>query len=227
MEHPMTNNAVRIRPTPAQTQARTHTRRGLSPVLSGARQKGVVLFIALIVLVAMTLAGLALVRSVDTSNIIAGNLAFKQSTTQAADVGIEVAVSALPTIIATTLDSVVTGTSYLYYPTRRVHDTKGVPTTKEYDGSAGLGTAINWSSVPVAQTVAGNEVKVVIDRLCQGPAPVTDLEGKCFSEPGIGGGSKKAGAVVFSGTTTVYYRVTARVSGPRNTVSIVQAVLSR
>ncbi len=227
MEHPMTNNAVRIRPTPARTQ----TRRGLSPVLSGARQKGVVLFIALIVLVAMTLAGLALVRSVDTSNIIAGNLAFKQSTTQAADVGIEVAVSALPTIIATTLDSVVTsvapGASYLYYPTRRVDDAKGVPTTTEYTASAGAGTAINWSSVPIASTVAGNEVKIVIDRLCRGPAPVTDLEGQCFSEPGLGGGSKKAGAVVFSGTTTVYYRVTARVSGPRNTVSIVQAVLSR
>ena len=221
----MTKNAVRITPTAAQSQ--THTRRGLSPVLSGARQKGVVLFIALIVLVAMTLAGLALVRSVDTSNIIAGNLAFKQGTTQAADVGIEVAVSALPTIIATTLDSVVTTASYLYYPTRRVDDAKGVPTSTEYTAPAGAGPARTWTSVPIASTVAGNEVQIVIDRLCQGPAPVTDLQGKCFSEPGLGGGSKKAGAVVFSGTTTVYYRVTARVSGPRNTVSIVQAVLSR
>ena len=44
-------------------------------------QSGVVLFIALIVLVAMSLAGVALVRSVDTNLLIAGNLAFKQGDT--------------------------------------------------------------------------------------------------------------------------------------------------
>ena len=43
------------------------------------KQRGVVLFIALIALVAMSLAAVALVRSVDTATIIAGNLAFKQS----------------------------------------------------------------------------------------------------------------------------------------------------
>ena len=37
-------------------------------------QSGVVLFIALIVLVAMTLAGIAIMRSVDTGNQIAGNV---------------------------------------------------------------------------------------------------------------------------------------------------------
>ena len=219
----MTNAAVPISPMPMPKYAH----RALSPVVSSAKQRGVVLFIALIVLVAMSLAGIALVRSVDTSNVIAGNLAFKQGTTHAADVGIEIAYNALPSIVTGSLDAPITSGTYWYYPTRRVHDTKGVPTTKEYDGSAGLGTAINWSGVPVAQTVAGNEVKVVIDRLCQGPPPVTDLEAKCFSEPGIGGGTKKVGGVVFSGTATVFYRVTARIAGPRNSISIVQAILER
>ena len=36
------------------------------------RQRGAVLFIALIVLVAMSLAGIALIRGVDTANLIAG-----------------------------------------------------------------------------------------------------------------------------------------------------------
>ena len=52
-------------------------------------QSGVVLFIALIILVAMTLAGIALMRSVDTNVLIAGNLAFRQATTLAGDWGIE------------------------------------------------------------------------------------------------------------------------------------------
>src|SRR3546814_10518494 len=56
------------------------------------KQQGVVLFIALIVLVAMTIAGIALVRSVDTSNLIAGNLAFKQGATLSAEGGAEKAI---------------------------------------------------------------------------------------------------------------------------------------
>lgn len=215
----------------------TATQRHCRSPRAGARagtQKGVVLFIALIVLVAMTLAGIALVRSVDTANVIAGNFAFKQATLQAGDIGVEAAVAELPNIIATSLESNLTpvgGTNpnYWYYATRRELDTQGVPTTKEY-GATGTATAINWNNLPVAvaSTLAGNnEVRVVIDRLCQGPAPVTDLQGKCFADAPLGGGSKKAGGVVFSGTTTVYYRVTVRVSGPRNTVSMVQAILGR
>lgn len=48
-------------------------------------QQGVVLFVALIILVAMTLAGIALMRSVDTNVLIAGNLAFRQGATMAGD----------------------------------------------------------------------------------------------------------------------------------------------
>jgi Tfp pilus assembly protein PilX len=198
------------------------------------RQQGVVLFIALIVLVALTLAGIALVRSVDTSNVIAGNLAFKAGTLQAADIGIEQAASVLPTIVTTTLEtnqtpaSSSTNPNYWYYATRRQDDAKGLPTTKEY-GAAGTASAIDWSSVPpVSSTaVAGNTVQVVIDRLCQGPPPVTDIQGKCFADDPVGGGTKKAGGIVFSANDTVYYRATVRVSGPRNTVSVVQAILSK
>jgi len=211
--------------TPAQKPAQA--RRNLPLAISVARQKGVVLFIALIVLVAMTLAGIALVRAVDTSNIIAGNLAFKQGATQAADIGVEVAFNALPTIIDTSLDTAITTGTFWYYPTRRAHDAKGVPTITEYVNTSTAGTAINWNSVPVATTVAGNEVRVVIDRLCQGPPPVTNLDQNCFSTPGIGGGTKKAGGTQFTATTTVFYRVTARISGPRNSISIVQAILQR
>jgi type IV pilus assembly protein PilX len=188
-------------------------------------QKGVVLFIALIVLVALSLAGIALVRSVDTSNVIAGNLAFKQGTIQAGDIGVEAAVNVLPTIIASSLNSDQTTTTYWYYATRRETDTAGVPTTKQY-GGAGTATAIDWSTVPIAQTLAGNSVQIVIDRLCRPPLPVVDVEGQCFAEMG-GGGSKKVGADVFDLPTTLYYRATVRVSGPRNSISMVQAILSR
>jgi Tfp pilus assembly protein PilX len=210
------------------------TRKATRIGATAAAQKGVVLFIALIVLVAMTLAGIALVRSVDTSNVIAGNLAFKQGTLHAADLGVEAAVTALPNIIATTLEAdQIPGSNYLYYATRRT-DCQGVTTTQQIGAVCPTPPTpmptnwnINWNTVPVAATVTGNTVQIVIDRLCRGPAPVTDIQGQCFSDATLGGGSKKAGAPEFTAATKVYYRVTARVSGPRNTVSMVQTILSR
>jgi hypothetical protein len=59
------------------------------------RQRGVVLFIALIVMVAMSLAAIALIRSVDTTNILIGNLAFRQSSILPANMAVEQAAAAL------------------------------------------------------------------------------------------------------------------------------------
>src|ERR1700694_4797010 len=53
------------------------------------RQHGVVLFIALIVMVALSLAAIALIRSVDTTNAVVGNLAFRLSSILPANGSIE------------------------------------------------------------------------------------------------------------------------------------------
>jgi Tfp pilus assembly protein PilX len=189
------------------------------------RQKGVVLIIALIVLVALMLASVSLVRSVDTANVVAGNLAFKQASVQAADFGIETAVTALPNIVATTLDADRTSANYWYYATRRIEDTNGVPTTMAVGGDPAAASPIDWNQVPVADTRAGNTIRVVIDRLCVGPTPVVDPIASCFHEASSDGASQSINKQVFTSVTMVYYRVTVRVTGPRNTVSMVQAIL--
>ncbi len=55
------------------------------------KQSGVVLFIALIVLVAMSLAGVALWRSIGTGVLIAGNIAIQRGAVTSSDRGIEAA----------------------------------------------------------------------------------------------------------------------------------------
>src|SRR2546423_4728532 len=55
------------------------------------RQRGVTLFIALIVVVAMTMAAVAMMRSVDTATVVAGNIGFRQSAVNAADQGVQAA----------------------------------------------------------------------------------------------------------------------------------------
>ena len=183
------------------------------------RQRGVSLIIALISLVAMTLAGLALIRAVDTSNIISGNLAFLEATLHATDVGVETALATLGTVVTTSLDANYplgcAAGACSYYPVRQAVSSDGIP------------VAIDWTLVPSTTVDSSYAVQYVIDRLCDGPAPVTDITAKCMRTTQSSVGSKKAGAVSFTSANQVYYRATVRVVGPRNTVGMVQALYAR
>ena len=184
------------------------------------RQQGVSLVISLIALVALTLAGLALIRSADTSNVISGNLAFREASLHATDVGVEKALSDLTTIATTSPDANAPAGCAVgactYYPTILAAVT-----------AAGVPTVIDWTAVPSSTVDSSYAVQYVIDRLCDGPTPVTDVANKCMNLAGASVGSKKAGAVSFTSASQVYYRVTVRVVGPRNSTSIVQATYAR
>jgi Tfp pilus assembly protein PilX len=178
------------------------------------------LVIALISLVAMTLAGLALIRAVDTTNLISGNLAFRQATLHTTDVGVETAFAELDTVIVpTSLDAEYPagcGAGVCnYYPIRQATNPNGELAT------------VNWALVPSTVVDGSYAVQYVIDRQCDGPAPVTDVAGKCMRTADQTAGSKKAGAIAFTSSTLVYYRATIRVVGPRDTVRLVQTIFAR
>ena len=180
-----------------------------------SRQRGVSLIIALIALVALTLAGLALIRSADTTNVVSGNLAFRQASLSATDVGVERAITALSTIATNSLDtnypaSCAAGACNYY------------PTIQALVSAAGVPSVIDWTAVPSSTVDSSYAVQYVIDRLCDGPTPVTDVASKCMNLTGASVGSKRAGAIAFTSANQVYYRITVRVVGPRNSVSIVQ-----
>jgi type IV pilus assembly protein PilX len=59
------------------------------------RERGVVLFIALIAMVVLSLAGVALIRAVDTTGSVAGNIAFREASIPAVNMAVEEAVQAL------------------------------------------------------------------------------------------------------------------------------------
>ena len=58
-------------------------------------EHGIVLFVALLVMVALSIAGVALLRSTDAATAVTGNLVLKQAASLAVDRGIERAVHAL------------------------------------------------------------------------------------------------------------------------------------
>jgi Tfp pilus assembly protein PilX len=199
---------------------------------AGRSERGVILFIALIVLVAMSLAGIALMRSVDTNVLIAGNLAFRQGATMAADWGIEAARSWLDANKAgTTLENdqpgVTNGGGYW---------ANWQSAADLYGGTSTTADDYNWNNATVVGTDAGgNEVRYVIHRLCSQAGSTTSSSVSCVKVGGAGGagasssgtkGTTSYGSAGLPGVSSTYYRVTVRVAGPRNTLSYVQAIVN-
>lgn len=206
---------------------------GINPACM-RKQRGVVLFIALISLVAMTLAAIALIRSVDTTTMIAGNLAFRQAATISADTGVEQAISWLNANNNATLnnDSASNG----YYATGQdaldLTGNRTSSTTDDFDWSTK--SKLVTDSVGDPNTDAsGNEVRYVIHRLCRLPGVHTDPAMGCLLASGTSASgdsmrSLRAEEVGLTGVSTLsgpYYRVTVRVQGPRNTISYVQVII--
>jgi Tfp pilus assembly protein PilX len=171
-------------------------------------QRGTSLIIVVILLVILMVSALALVRSSETAGAVAGNVAFKQAATDAADIGIASAASWLGALA--NADAAVAG---VYYATQQNVDGYGLP-------------AVDWTPVPAA-TVNTFRVQYVVERLCQGPTPVANVTAQCLTNQSQQAGSKKVGSPSYSGTTAVFYRVTVRVRGPRNSESFVQSLLTK
>ena len=195
-------------------------RPGSARAPGAARQRGVVLVLALIMLVVLTLAGIALLRSVSTTNLVAGNLAFQQAATNSADVGVEAAVTWLQNNnTSTALENDVAAGGYL---------------ASRQDPAAGQSWADFWQAtlkakaVTVGTDAAGNTVMVVIQRLCNTSGAAT-VAG-CSMPPvhvSAQGGSMGGGQEQPAPDPEVYFRITTQVTGPRNTVSYVQAVVAQ
>lgn len=197
------------------------------------RQQGVVLVLALIVLVAMMLAGIGMMRSVDTANLIAGNMAFKQTTIHAGDRGISDGYNLLINTAANAKSDLsnsgdvwtTPNTWYLASTTTACEVLNNCPAGQ----SPWWQSDANWAGAPsVSVPGAGITVSYLVHRMCTTPGLGTSDPGntcQTFEEAGTAsGGSKVVGAVVFA-HTSVFYRITSRSVGPRNTVSFSQALV--
>ena len=189
-------------------------------VCAPARQRGVVLLVALIILVALTLSGVALIRSVDTANLIAGNMSFHESATQAGERSTELAVVnwLQPRTVAKD-------------PALNSHSAANGYRAIRQDPAAGQSWDAFWTATLAAQAVvgtqdaAGNTVSYVIQRLCDATgAPYTI---NCSKPPTTNtGGSFSAGGIAPITNSQVYYRITTRIAGPRNTVAFIQTIVA-
>ncbi len=209
-------------------------------------QQGIVLLMALIVLVALTLAALALTRSVYTSNAIAGNLAFQQAATHAADRGVEDAIAwleanngkststtadACPSGVGSTVlacDQTTGGANGHGYIAHHQEPTGQQSWAKFYDENF----AGNNLAKSLGTDAVGNTVTYVIERMCSHVGDSQATGNDCTTSPVAsdstcsGGSSCDAQRVNLASVSQVYYRITVKVTGPRNTQSYVQSMVA-
>jgi len=201
-----------------------HVQRTLS--CAPRSERGTVLIIALIVLVAMTLAGIATMRSVDTATLMAGNIAFRQSAVNAADQGLQAGFAWMSANMSSAnLNSDIGGVGYF--------SNAATEEPKWFDPTVWANAAQLNGGAPDA---AGNRVWFKIERMCPlKDCPANSVCGNvantCGSTPDPGLLSREGQdhfrqtSNIFTKPPAIHYRVTAKAEGPRSSVSIVQTML--
>jgi type IV pilus assembly protein PilX len=191
-----------------------------------------VLLISIVILVALTLAALALTRSVYTSSVIAGNLAFQRSATQSSEAGIEAAVAWLEGTTGKAACAAQPQTMWCDQKAAGYLAKRAAP-DKEVDWPAYWQDTLYASAKKFDKLDgAGNLVLYVIERMCQSDGDPDAVETGCTVSPNpgtgtcAGGSSCGAGAQNLKSPLPVYYRITVGVEGPRNTRSLVQAMVA-
>ncbi|HUL91484.1 MAG TPA: hypothetical protein VLV56_03960 [Burkholderiales bacterium] len=191
-------------------------------------QRGTMLIIALIVLVAMTLAGIATMRSVDTATLMAGNLAFRQAALNSADQGLQAGYNLLKT--PSPLSKVDNDGDQWNPPVLGYFSSAPASEPTWTDPNAWIGAATLNGGAPDA---AGYVVSYVVHRLCSlANAKMTAAGQQCGSTLSTvaltkeGEDNFRLSGGEFSNQPQVHYRITARAVGPRQSVAIVQ-ILAR
>ncbi|WP_295524986.1 hypothetical protein [uncultured Pseudacidovorax sp.] len=199
-------------------------------------QRGFIMVIALVALVIMTLAALALMRTVSTSATIAGNLAFEQAAATSADRAVEAAIAWLENsngkASVSGLGTCSPGTTVLAcdqksagYAATRTDPTSSQTWTTVWNNLMTAGyTAVTLNP---AQDSAGNTPAYIIQRMCSIAGDASSTNGCSASPLALDtSSSRKAGSVAPPANAQVYYRITVRVAGPRNTISFIQAMVA-
>ena len=172
------------------------------------------LVVALIVLAALALAGAALIRAVDTTAAIAGNLSFREASIPPVNAAVEEAFAVLyeSGLVA---DRGQSSAGSGYYAMRQPgEDARGVPRAlQKLD-----------AQFPVRTIDAGNgfTVRYVIERMCAQPGPATAVH--CALVPPLSSAVPAADPETAPPMVPVF-RVSVRVDGPRGALTYAQAAI--
>jgi type IV pilus assembly protein PilX len=189
-----------------------------------SRERGVVLIFTLIILLILTIGGVALVRSMNNSLFSAGNLSFRRDLVNQGEQAVSTVLTefkpggALAAVGAADSDL----QSANYKATPLATNAQGIPTALLT--LAGF-QAVGQTSNDITGATGDVTIRYLIDRLCTG-SPCTSLNSVQSSAAPPGGSGLSGGAPVAPPTATVY-RLSVVVYGPRNTQVFMQSTFTK
>jgi type IV pilus assembly protein PilX len=222
----------------------------MNHMITAHRSQGFVLFMTLVMLVILTISGLAMMQVMGAGLTAAGNIAFRQASVRYADLALEDARIWLQGRTATFLhDNHPDDHGYMAWVQQSnpaastdfdplTHDWTNDDVAHLYD-AAEFGTDPDLDGDGDSTTFSGYRIYYVIHRManraelacsvpttgCMVPPPPTGGGGTVVA-PGT---SQSAGIgytpPILGTTGNVYFRITAKVVGPRHSSSYVQAIM--
>jgi type IV pilus assembly protein PilX len=205
--------------------------------LQRTAQRGVVLFITLIVLVALALAALAMYRGSMGTTLVATNVVYKQAALNLADNGVQVATAAIFQRSTTGGTAVENDDGPNGYFAAVPTNDPNYADPSAWDWTGGDANAVVLTASQVCGSDAtciansgGLTVYYKIHRMCNQTGAYNSATNVCAltiaQDPAATGSSLGVGATVFTGKPMLYYRITTRVDGPRNTRTITQTMVA-
>jgi type IV pilus assembly protein PilX len=195
-------------------------------------QRGVVLLYGLIVLAIMLIGAAAMVRSMNTSLVNAGNIGFKRDLTNQAERAATAALAELQTgALATVTARESNRAASNYSSTILATNAQGLPNVL-FNDTAFEAMATTANDITVADQAI--TLRWVIDRLCTATGTAEASRCTMANDPAPVGGSGSDIINAIDSTSggagalqrRVIYRVSIRVTGPRNTQAFFQTTVT-
>lgn len=187
------------------------------------RLRGMALPFTLVALVVILLAGIGLLRAMDSALLQAGNLAFRRDLANQAERGFARASSllgsgALATEAAREADSKANN----YVASRLASNAQGIPTVLVDDSAF---TAAAFTGADITDGSTGVTVRWVIDRQCAAAGNALSTSCAVFSRGADSAADDRYRLV--NAETQPVYRISVRATGPRNTQAFFQTTVVR
>lgn len=171
-------------------------------------ERGVTVLVVLILMSVMVLGGMSLARMTEIGTLAAGNSAFREASVQASEVGLNTAFAEVRALVN---EDVAVGTWYS-------------PITLATDAATGL-PVIDWSTLPEI-VVGAYSVRYVADRVCDA-VPIADPLRQCLVKQIPQLSSADASKEKLDPPNAKQFRVSIRVTGPKNTQTFVQSMVTK
>lgn len=200
------------------------------------RSRGAVLAVVLVVLVVMMLGGLSTLRSIDTSALLSGNLAFKRDSVNRTTVGLNAAFQAMQ--MANFTDQTIANCvptsaacagvvdkwlAMNYSPRLLEADANGIPLVLKDKTTFDAKFSTIKPKLADGTLKDGNETRFIIERMCSDYGPSDEKKCAVSDRYEVGGSYRqdKPGSI-----SLPLYRITVRSDGVRNTQTYIQATVT-